>query len=233
MIKNKLIETLTCCSITFLYVFSGVYATEYNEEDFKSDWVSPLYKQDSQKTLLYGSTLTALLVLTRDNTVEPFQKTISEQEPLGDLAPIGDLMGQLVPNLSYMAYQYYYKKDRRRTNYMFKVSAFTGLTTFFSKRIINQRRPNEGDRNSFPSGHTSMAFAFAGVVALEHPQYAIASYGLASFVGFSRINDNAHYLHDVVMGATLGISYAYALRETELALLPLHNGAMIGWNRNF
>ena len=63
---------------------------------------------------------------------------------------------------------------------------------------------------SWPSGHTSMAFAFATSLGdeLHNP---VARYGLlaaATAVGWSRINDNRHWLSDVAGGAVVGITSA-------------------------
>lgn len=63
---------------------------------------------------------------------------------------------------------------------------------------------------SWPSGHTSMAFAFATSLGdeLHHP---VARYGLlaaATAVGWSRVNDNRHWLSDVAAGAVVGITSA-------------------------
>lgn len=229
MNRFNLFETITHCVFAFFVVISNTYA-EYGQKEFQADWVSPLYEVQAQKTLWYGSALTGFLIINRQGIVEPFQKSVSEQQPLGDLAPLGDIMGQMVPNTAYMLYQYYGDNDPTQAGYMFKVSAFSGLTVFFSKRIINQRRPNKGDRNSFPSGHTSTAFAFAGVIHQSHPQWKIPAYALATLVGFSRINDNAHYLHDVTMGATLGIAYAYALKPKSMqkvSVTPTLNGLLL------
>jgi membrane-associated phospholipid phosphatase len=87
------------------------------------------------------------------------------------------------------------------------------------KVSVRERRPDDtNDRSSFPSGHSATVFAFASVVAMDHGwQWGIPAYTLAAFVGYSRINDNRHYLHDVVAGATLGIGYGlgvgYKMRE--------------------
>lgn len=61
--------------------------------------------------------------------------------------------------------------------------------------------------SSFPSGHTSGAFAAATVFAMEYrdrPWVKILAYGSASLIGASRIAENKHWFTDVLTGAALG-----------------------------
>ena len=119
---------------------------------------------------------------------------------------------------------------------MLKASAFAGGTTTVLKRVFNERRPDKGDRLSFPSGHSTTAFAFASVVAMEHEwYYGVSAYSLASLVAMSRINDNVHYLHDVVFGATIGITYGVSLYYLQkknsnigFSILPTTGGMVTG-----
>lgn len=70
-------------------------------------------------------------------------------------------------------------------------------------RDVNGTRLN----SSFPSGHTTVAFAAATVFAMEYkdrPLIPIISYTAASLIGLSRITENAHWITDVVAGAALG-----------------------------
>jgi len=68
---------------------------------------------------------------------------------------------------------------------------------------VNGKRIN----SSFPSGHTTVAFAAATVFAMEYkdrPLVPIISYSAATLIGLSRITENAHWITDVVAGAALG-----------------------------
>jgi len=63
------------------------------------------------------------------------------------------------------------------------------------------------DFKSFPSGHTTVAFAAATVYAMEYSNTVVVpilSYTMATLVGLSRITENKHWATDVLVGAVLG-----------------------------
>ena len=68
-----------------------------------------------------------------------------------------------------------------------------------------------GNSPSFPSGHTSTAFACAAALSLEYPKwYVIApSFAWAGAVGYSRMYLGRHYPSDVLIGAVVGSGSAY------------------------
>jgi len=77
---------------------------------------------------------------------------------------------------------------------------------------------------SFPSGHTTQAFAIASVVAntyRDHWWPGALAFGVAGTVGLARINDNQHYLSDVIAGALIGGSIGWMVvnlnRERRIA----------------
>lgn len=80
--------------------------------------------------------------------------------------------------------------------------------TFHGPLYKTPRDPNGGRTNSsFPSGHTTVAFAAATVFAMEYrnkPLVPILSYSAATLIGLSRITENKHWATDVLCGATIG-----------------------------
>jgi membrane-associated phospholipid phosphatase len=73
------------------------------------------------------------------------------------------------------------------------------------KVAVRRERPNGADNKSFPSGHTSNAFALAAV-AERHYGWKVGApaYLLAGVVGASRLHQDKHWLSDVMAGGALG-----------------------------
>ncbi len=98
-------------------------------------------------------------------------------------------------------------------------NAITG--TF--KIALGRRRPNATDdpfelrpvnvNSSFPSGHTTSAFAAATTLSEYYPtwQVVVPAYAAASAVAASRLYANQHWGSDVVGGALVGIGASHAL----------------------
>jgi len=80
-----------------------------------------------------------------------------------------------------------------------------GVITIILKELIGKERPNGSNNCSMPSGHTSHSFAVAAVAnELYGCKVGTVAYLIAGLVVVSRINDNDHYLSDVIVGAGLG-----------------------------
>ncbi len=75
------------------------------------------------------------------------------------------------------------------------------------KKDASGNKPSSYSYTSFPSGHTTLAFAAATVYAMEYsdrPAVKILSYSAASLIGLSRITENKHWASDVLIGGILG-----------------------------
>lgn len=64
---------------------------------------------------------------------------------------------------------------------------------------------------SFPSGHTSAAFATATALSLKYRKWYVIAPGFAwaGYVGYSRMHLGVHYPSDVLAGALLGTGSAW------------------------
>lgn len=77
------------------------------------------------------------------------------------------------------------------------------------KLTVHECRPDGSNANSFPSGHTSMAFSGATVLHHEYgelsPWISVAGYGVATFVAVDRVAKKRHHWYDVAAGAAIGL----------------------------
>jgi membrane-associated phospholipid phosphatase len=83
--------------------------------------------------------------------------------------------------------------------------------TFGIKVSVRRDRPT-GECCSFPSGHASATFATASVLE-RHFGYRAAwpTFVIGGYVAASRLNDNRHFLSDVLFGSALGIASGWTV----------------------
>lgn len=138
-------------------------------------------------------------------------------DKIGDAWGDGRLSGSFLIGV----YGYgYWSKDKHyisASRNMVQSAAYTAITTQILKRIFTRDRPNAADDEagwfgngvSFPSGHTSNAFAISQsfLNSLDNPGIGtkILFYGLASSTALARTYDNAHWASDTIAGALVGI----------------------------
>jgi hypothetical protein len=222
--KNSL--CLTICGVLLTFGSFSFAETETFWSQVGHDLASPV-STEARSILVPGALLTGVLLIERNNISDPWQRSVSQRQPLGSTSKFGDQMGQVIPNAIYAGSMWlygYFKNNELATErswVMIKASIYSGLFTDVFKSIAQEERPNGSNRQSFPSGHATSAFAFASVVHAEHGlAWGVPAYALASFVGYSRMNDNKHYFHDVVAGAVVGTSYGFGLHYRSLQQKP-------------
>jgi len=102
-------------------------------------------------------------------------------------------------------------------------AAAFGVSTAL-KAAVGERRPRGYDpliglphSSSFPSGHATMSFACATVLAVLEPRAAPAFFALAAAIAYSRLYLGVHWPLDVLAGAILGCFVGTALLLSPLA----------------
>jgi hypothetical protein len=137
---------------------------------------------------------------------------------------------------------------------MIEAAGFSAVSTTLLKYAARRNRPNEttdpndwrASGDSFPSMHTSAAFAVGTVLAESGGDNhrwirRVLGYGLAGATGYARLHDNVHWLSDTVAGAAIGIATANFVmhrgeerdRNSRVSLLPTDGGLMLTYNATF
>jgi len=101
------------------------------------------------------------------------------------------------------------------TGTAFDAYLWSMITASVMKGAFGRERPGRGSGNGeffardsiFPSGHTTRSFAIAAVFADHYGhKTALVAYPLAALIGLSTVQEDKHWLSDVVAGAGLGLA---------------------------
>jgi membrane-associated phospholipid phosphatase len=113
----------------------------------------------------------------------------------------------------------------------------TSAATGQIKRGTGRERPNGLNNSSFPSGHTSKAFAAAALTSKNLDSLPISSssaqtirlglYTVACGTGLARVEANMHYLTDVMAGAALGNFLSRFIHDAFLGLDDINHQLVI------
>lgn len=119
---------------------------------------------------------------------------------------------------------------RKLGRLLFQSLSYSGLTVMGFRIIAGRERPYSGlgpwkynpitldnEIQSFPSGHTTVAFAASTVLAEYFDTWysRVFFYGLASLTAYARIYNNQHWTSDVFFGALIGLAGGFFVMDQE------------------
>ncbi len=194
-------------------------------EDTKLYFTSPL-RWDEEDWLYFGGALVAI------GAAHSFDERVRDHFATGSKAILNggedkNSLRDAAPTVALIAGTGLYAAfidDRdgyRETWFLIEAGAFSGVTAEVLGYATGRERPdattspNEWGKggDSFPSLHTTVAFAVGTVFAESgNDEYRwirrIIGYGVAGATGYVRVSENVHWLSDSVEGAALGIATA-------------------------
>ena len=200
--------------------------------DQKAIWTAPFHLERSDAKWMIPSGIGLMTLIATDRTT-------------GD--EIFESRGQLSASrgISYAGSVYglgavagsFYLFGRKNDNYRARETGVLSAEALIDsvivgsalKGITQRGRPSTGHErseffeggNSFPSGHSTQAWAVATVIANEYKHrraVQVAAYGIATAVSVARFTGQKHYLSDVVAGSALGYAigrYVYSAHHQD------------------
>ncbi len=231
-------------------------------DDFKvsfndglNTFASPFH-YNTKDAIIAGAVLTttALLFTIDDETRTYFKKNNSSFNDA--LKDIGNFYGNVYPTViigaGFYSYGLFAGNDNIRVTgrMVFESVAIAGLITTITKSVFGRHRPytNDGsmkfegptiesDYFSFPSGHSTVAFALSTTLAnrIHNTYVSIGLYSLAGITALARIYDDKHWASDVFLGSAIGYFVGDFIsgkknKETAYHIYPTINGLKLVYN---
>jgi membrane-associated phospholipid phosphatase len=181
--------------------------------DLPSDF-RHLFSIDSAVIL---GTAGALSLPLRPNDHAIARHALSDEDSLGELFDAGGIIGGIPVQAagSFAVYlvgaMRHAPRAQRLGADLLRAQTVNGVLSVGLKAAVRRRRP-DGYTYSFPSGHTSSAFATAAVLQRHLGwKVGVPAHLIALYVGGSRMADGHHFASDVLFGAGVGLAAGRAV----------------------
>ncbi len=160
-----------------------------------------------------------------DSRIQQYTASINLRGDFDAILIFTGFMGSGVFCAFVLATIWFFDPPRRKMTLFILTSVLLAVSISTSiKHLVERPRPatvagletdvdesmfSRSELQSFPSGHTTMAFALASSLALLYPHARGYLFTLATLVGLQRIIKQAHYPTDVIAGAMIGVLSVY------------------------
>jgi hypothetical protein len=221
------------------------------------DYVTSPLRWDGRDWLYFGGALAAIGLAhhydadVRRQYAPATPPSSNNSHDLQDIAPTAALLAGTL-GLAQLSDDSAGKKEGWA---MLEAATFSAGTSYALKFAAGREAPYQTSDpdlfrrggSSFPSLHTTVAFAVGTVMAESgNDDYRwlrrALGYGVGVFTSYERLKHNQHWLSDTVAGAAIGASTAlFAMRHLHdseesasgLSVVPEAGGAMLTYRRSF
>lgn len=200
-----------------LFIFSRLLGNGLVNQEIRhySQSVGNIFSFQLQKDLLIAGAIALPIAFSLDDEVRHYAQ--NQGFFSNDISEIGDIYGHRVGYYAIAGGMVIYETFRgtswKRTLASLRLVAegvLAGQVVIeVLKSVTGRTRPNGAGTKSFPSGHAGGTFGLATCLnTIYGKQIGIPAYTMAAFVASSRIQDDKHYLSDVIAGGLIGIMVA-------------------------
>lgn len=227
------VSQLRTCIKDFLSDQTGIWTSPFHIQPQDALWLLPL--AGATAVSIHYDAQTLQQVSTSPNTV----RISNDLSNAGAYGAIG------VAGTTYLIGKFTHNETARETGVLsLEAIADAGLVTEVLKLATNRERPYTGTGQgnfwpnglnsfsadgSFPSGHSTIIWAFSRVVVDETPGHRwlhLGLYALAAGVSATRVTSRNHFPSDVIVGSAIGYlvgGYVYRQHSDSYDANPLNS----------
>ena len=200
--------------ISLVLLFCAIFTSPNAYAQFDTLTIPPSVKKSRMKPLIVPfSLLTAGVLLSNGSFEKDIQRSSRKMAgsdfrvEIDDYTRYAPIAGMYIADaFGVKAKNHWFDQTKNLAITLIVTDFITGKL----KQSTNKVRPGGGEKKtSFPSSHTSLAFAGATVLFKEFretsPWLAYSGYGVAAATGILRIMNNKHWTADVLVGAGIGM----------------------------
>jgi PAP2 superfamily protein len=201
-------------------------------EDQKNIWTAPFHIQRGDTKWIVPGGIGLMALITTDRiTGDEIGESDRQVRVSKAISYAGSVYGMgAVAGTFYLLGRKNNNARARETGLLVAEASIDSAIVYGALKEVSQRaRPADGIErseffdggSSFPSGHSTQAWAAATIIANEYHDrrsVQIAAFATASAVSVARFMEHKHYLSDVIAGSALGYGigkYVYHKRHRE------------------